>query len=434
MKPSLLMYAAAALAVPAAMAQSQVTFTKDVAPILADHCQVCHRVGQIAPMSLMTYQEARPWAKSIKAKVAAREMPPWFIDKNVGVQHFSNDNSLTDEQIATLVKWVDEGAPQGNLADMPPARQFPDGQAWQIGKPDIIVKLPKDYVLKARGPDQWPDILVDPGLKEDRYVQAVQIIPLKGQPSIHHIRTSLVEPKDDTVHSGQLDGNVDLETGEMGVFLNEYAIGKGGDVFREGSGRLVKAGTKVNFQFHLHSNGAETPVNVALGLKFYPLGYVPKHSVTSLTVGANEIDLRPHAADVRSDGYMPLIKPARLLSFQPHLHNRGKAECLEAIYPNGKTEMLSCARFLFNWHMNYVYDDDSAPLLPAGTVLHSIMWHDNSDNARFNPDPDAQITWGQRTVDEMGSAWLSYYYMSDEDFKIETEQRKAKQRAVTSTR
>jgi len=434
MKPSLLMYATAALAVPAAMAQSQVTFTKDVAPILADHCQVCHRVGQIAPMSLLTYQEARPWAKSIKAKVAAREMPPWFIDKNVGIQHFSNDNSLTDDQIATLVKWVDEGAPQGNLADMPPPRQFPDGQAWQIGKPDLIVKLPKDYVLKAKGPDQWPDILVDPGLKEDRYVQAVQIIPLKGQPSIHHIRTSLVVPKDDTVHSGQLDGNVDLETGEMGVFLNEYAIGKGGDVFREGAGRLVKAGTKVNFQFHLHSNGTETPVNVALGLKFYPLGYVPKHSVTSLTVGANEIDLRPHAADVRSDGYMPLIKPARLLSFQPHLHNRGKAECLEAIYPNGKTEMLSCARFLFNWHMNYVYDDDSAPLLPAGTVLHSIMWHDNSDNARFNPDPDAQITWGQRTVDEMGSAWLSYYYMSDEDFKIETEQRKAKQRAVTSTR
>ncbi len=434
MRTSFLLSAAATLAVSAAMAQSQVTFTKDIAPILADHCQVCHRAGQIAPMSLMTYQETRPWAKSIKAKVAAREMPPWFIDKNVGIQHFQNDNSLTDDQIATLVKWVDEGAPQGNLADMPPAKHFPDGQAWQIGNPDIVVKLPKDYVLKAKGPDQWPDILVDPGLKEDRYVQAVQIIPLKGQPSIHHIRTSLVVPKDDTVHSGQLDGNVDLETGEMGVFLNEYAIGKGGDVFREGAGRLVKAGTKVNFQFHLHSNGTETPVNVALGLKFYPLGYTPKHSVTSLTVGANEIDIRPHAADVRSDGYMPLIKPARLLSFQPHLHNRGKAECLEAIYPNGKTEMLNCARFLFNWHMNYVYDDDSAPLLPAGTVLHSIMWHDNSDNSRFNPDPDAQITWGQRTVDEMGSAWLSYYYMSDEDFKIETEQRKAKQRAVTSTR
>ena len=423
-----------AVALCAISVQAQVTFTKDVAPILAERCQICHRAGTFAPMSLMTYQEARPWAKSIKQKVVAREMPPWFIDKNVGIQHFSNDVSLSDQEIATIVKWVDSGAPQGNLADMPPPRQFPDGQVWQIGKPDLIVTLPKDVIVKAKGPDQWPDILVDPGLTEDRYIQGVQIIPTKGHAVIHHIRTSVVEPADDTVHSGQLDGNVALEIGEQGIFLNEYAIGKGGDVFREGSGRLIKAGTKVNFQFHLHSVGTETATNVQLGLKFYPRGYMPKHAITSLTVGANDIDLRPHEADVRSDGYMPLLKPARLLSFQPHLHNRGKAECLEAIYPTGKTEMLSCARFLFNWHLNYVYDEDSAPLLPAGTVLHSIMWHDNSDNAKYNPDPDAQITWGQRTIDEMGSAWLSYYYMSDEDFKIETEARKAKLRALTSTR
>ena len=425
---------ASSVALVAMSAQGQVTFTKDVAPILADHCQICHRTNTFAPMSLMTYQEARPWAKSIKAKVAAREMPPWFIDKNVGIQHFANDVSLSDQDIATIVKWVDSGAAEGNPKDMPPARQFPDEQVWQIGKPDLIVNLPKDVVVKAKAPDQWPDILVDPGLTEDRYVEAVQIIPTKGRQVIHHIRTSLVDTDAGTRHSGQLDGNVALETGEMGVFLNEYAIGKGGDVFREGAGRLIKAGTKVNFQFHLHSSGAETATNVALGLKFYPKGYTPKHAITSLTVGVNEIDLRPNAADVRSDAYMPLIKPARLLSFQPHMHNRGKAECLEAIYPNGKTEMLSCARFLFNWHLNYVYDEDSAPLLPAGTILHSIMWHDNTANSKFNPDPDAQITWGERTVDEMGSAWLSYYYMSDADFKIETEARKAKQKIVTSTR
>ena len=418
-----------------AVAQEQVTFTKDVAPILQERCQICHRVGTFAPMSLVTYEQARPWARSIKQKVLAREMPPWFIDKNVGVQHFSNDASLTDQEIATLVKWVDNGAPEGNPANMPPPRSFPDGQAWQIGKPDMIVTLPKDVIVKAKGPDWWPDILVDPGLTEDRYIQAVQIIPTKGNQVIHHIRTSIVEPDAGTRHSGQLDGNVALEVGEQGVFLNEYAIGKGGDVFPEGSGRLIKAGTKVNFQFHIHSSGTETPTNVALGLKLYPKGYQPKHSITSLTVGVNEIDLRPREANVRSDAYMPLIKPARLLSFQPHMHNRGKAECLEAIYPNGKTEMLNCARFLFNWHLNYVYADDAAPLLPAGTLLHSIMWHDNSADSKFNPDPDAQITWGERTIDEMGSAWLSYYYMSDEDFKKETEARKAKpQTTLTSTR
>jgi hypothetical protein len=243
---------ASSIALIAMSAQGQVTFTKDVAPILADHCQICHRTNTFARMSLMTYQEARPWAKSIKAKVAAREMPPWFIDKNVGIQHFANDVSLSDQDIATIVKWVDSGAPEGNPKDMPPARQFPDEQVWQIGKPDLIVNLPKDVVVKAKAPDQWPDILVDPGLTEDRYVEAVQIIPTKGRQVIHHIRTSLVDPDASTRHSGQLDGNVALEAGEMGVFLNEYAIGKGGDVFREGAGRLIKAGTKVNFQFHLH--------------------------------------------------------------------------------------------------------------------------------------------------------------------------------------
>src|SRR5579871_562731 len=415
-------------------AQNSVTFSKDVARIFQAHCQVCHRAGQIAPMSLLTYEETRPWARSIRQKVLAREMPPWFIDKNIGVQHFSNDVSLSEQEIATVVKWVDAGAPQGNPSDLPAPRQFSDEQVWQIGKPDLIVSLPKDVVVKAKGPDWWPDILVDPGLTEDRYIQGVQIIPTKGRTVIHHIRTSIVEPEAGTRHSGQLDGNVALEVGEQGVFLNEYAIGKGGDVFRDGSGRLIKAGTKINFQFHLHSSGAETPTNVALGLKFYPKGYVPQHVITSLTVGVNEIDIRPHESNVRSDAYMPLIKPARLLSFQPHMHNRGKAECLEAIYPNGKSEMLSCARFLFNWHLNYVYADDAAPLLPAGTVLHSIMWHDNSAENKFNPDPDAQVTWGERTIDEMGSAWLSYYYMSNEDFQKELEARNAKQRNLASAR
>ena len=415
--------------------QPQVTFAKDVAPILQKNCQVCHRPGSIAPMSLLTYGETRPWARSMKQKVVLREMPPWFIDKNVGIQHFSNDRSLTDDEIATIVQWVDAGAPQGNPADMPPPREFPDAETWQIGKPDLIVTLPKDLIVPARAPDQWPDILVDPGLKEDRYVRGVQIIPAKGYPVIHHIRTSIVEPTDASRGSGRLDGtDGSLEVGEQGVFLNEYAIGKQGDVFPEGSGRLIKAGTKINFQLHLHANGEDTPTNVALGIKFYPSGYVPKHVISSTTVSAPQVDIRPHTDNIRSDGYLVLKKAARLLSFQPHMHNRGKAECLEAIYPTGRVETLSCAKFRFNWHLNYVYSDDAAPLLPAGTVLHSIMWHDNTAKNPFNPDPDAQITYGQRTIDEMGSAWLSWYFMSDEDFKKETEERRARRATLTSSR
>jgi hypothetical protein len=415
--------------------KDEITFTKDIAPIFQESCQSCHHAGTFAPMSLVTYEETRPWARSIKQKVAAREMPPWFIDKNVGVQRFSNDVSLSDENIAKIVKWVDNGAPQGNPADMPAPLKFQSIETWQIGEPDLIVALPQDYVVKAKAPDQWPDILVDPKLTQDRYLKGVQIVPTKGFPVIHHIRTSIVEPTDGSANSGRLDGtDGSLAVGEQGVFLNEYAIGKRGDVFPAGSGRLIKAGTKINFQLHVHSVGQDTPANVALGLKFYPAGYTPNHVISSTTVSAPQVDIRPHQDNIRSDGYLTLVKAARLLSFQPHMHNRGKAECLEAIYPTGRTEMLSCAKFRFNWHLNYVYGDDAAPLLPAGTVLHSIMWHDNSAANPFNPDPDAQITYGQRTVDEMGSAWISWYYMSDEDYKKETEARRAQRSTLTSAR
>lgn len=419
----------------ATTAQASVTFSKDVAPIFQENCQVCHRPDSIAPMPLLNYQQARPWARAIKEQVILRQMPPWFIEKNVGVQHFSNDRSLSEREIDTIVKWVDAGAPEGNPADMPPPRRFPAQETWQIGEPDVIVSLPKDLVVKAKAPDQWPDILVDPGLKEDRYIQGVQIIPTKGYAVIHHIRTSIVEPADASRGSGQLDDVDTIEVGEQGVFLNEYAIGKQGDVFPEGSGRLIKAGTKINFQLHVHSNGKEdVPANVALGLKFYPPGYVPKHVISSMTVSAPQVDLRPHTDNIRSDGYKVLTRPARLLSFQPHMHNRGKAECLEAILPSGRVEVLSCAKFRFNWHINYVYADDAAPLLPAGTVLHAIMWHDNTSRNPFNPDPDAQITYGQRTVDEMSSAWLSWYYMSEDEYQKELEERRTRRTRLTSTR
>src|SRR5437773_2543581 len=321
----------AAVSASGQSAQAPVTFTKDVAPIFQARCQICHHPGTFAPMSLTTYEDARPWARSIKEKVLMREMPPWHLDKNVGVQYFSNDISLTDEQIATIVKWVDAGAVKGNPADMPPARKFDDNETWQIGEPDRVITLPKDVIVKAKAPDQWPDILVDPGLTEDRYIKGVQIIPVKGFPVIHHIRTSIVEPTNETRNSGKLDDtDGSLEVGEQGVFLNEYAIGKKGDVFPDGSGRLIKAGTKINFQLHLHSTGTETPTNVALGLKFYPKGYTPNHVISSTTVSVNEIDLRPNTSNIRSDGYLTLAKPARLLSFQPHMHNRGKAKLAAA--------------------------------------------------------------------------------------------------------
>jgi hypothetical protein len=413
----------ASVAVLALSAQGQVTFTKDVAPILESRCQVCHRPNTFAPMSLLTYEEARPWAKSIKQKVAAREMPPWYIDKNVGVRHFKNDVSLSDQQIATIVKWVDSGAPKGDAADMPPPRKFDDSDQWHL-RPDLIVKLPKDRIVPAKGADQWIDVLVDAGLTEDRYIKGIEVKPITGFRAVHHVTTSMKNEED-----AAGDGDV------QGTFLNEYALGKNADVFPDGAGRLIKAGSKINFNLHLHSIGQETPINVALALELYPKGYQPKYAETTEKIGdPKDLDIPPNTDNVRFDAYQTLAKPARLLSFQPHMHNRGKASCMEAIYPGGhKVEMISCvSHYQFAWHLVYLYNEDEQPLLPAGTVLHLTSWYDNSANNKFNPDADNTITYGQRTIDEMGGAWVSYYNLSEADYKQQVEARKAKLASVGS--
>ena len=409
----------ASIAVFAVSAQAQVTFTKDVAPILQARCQTCHRPDTFAPMSLLTYEDARPWAKSIKQKVVAREMPPWYIDKNVGVRHFSNDVSLSDQEIATIAKWVDGGALKGNASDMPPPRRFDDSAQWHM-QPDLIVTLPKDQLVPGKAADRWIDVLVDPGLTEDRYIKGIEVKPIKGFKAVHHVTTSMKHEDDAD------DGGADAV---QGTFLNEYALGKNADVFPDGAGRLIKAGTKINFNLHLHAIGQDTPANVALGLKFYPKGYTPKYSETTEKIGdPKDLDIPANSDGVRFDAYNTLTKPARLLSFQPHMHNRGKASCMEAIYPGGhKVEMLSCvSHYQFAWHIVYLYDEADQPLLPAGTVLHLTSWYDNSVGNKFNPDADNTITYGQRTIDEMGGAWVSYYNLTDEEYKQQVEARKAK--------
>src|SRR5262245_17577336 len=204
---------------------SPVTFAKDVAPILQKSCQTCHRPGQIAPMSLLTYEDARPWARAIKQKVSSREMPPWYIDRHVGITKFKDDPSLTDAEIATIAQWADAGAPQGNPVDMPPPRQFSDVDKWHIGKPDIVVTLPKAYELRANGPDEFYDVDVDPGFKEDMYIAAVETKPeAYAFKVVHHATVNMIEDEDED---------------PVGLFFNEYALGKNGDIFPPNSGRLI---------------------------------------------------------------------------------------------------------------------------------------------------------------------------------------------------
>ncbi len=303
----------------AVAAEGPPTFTKNVAPIFQKACDNCHRPGSIAPMSLLTWKDARPWARSVKEKVASRAMPPWHIDRNVGVTKFKNDPSLTDAEIATIAAWVDGGAPEGNPADMPPPLKFTDADKWHLGKPDLIVSMPKAYMLKAKGGDEYFDAEIDPGFTEDMYIAAVETKPDQGYKVIHHCTTNLIE---------------DPEEDPVGLFLNEYAIGKEADIFPGNSGRLIKAGSKIHFNIHLHPNGTETPVQVSLGLKLYPKGTVPKYVAFTQHMGdVSELDL-PAGQVTRNDGYFRLPRPAELSAYQPHFHTLGKAQCVEAIYPD----------------------------------------------------------------------------------------------------
>ncbi len=432
--------AAAAMLTQAISAQApvkagarQVTFARDVAPILQRSCQNCHRPDSMAPMSFLTYEDVRPWARAIKQKVTAREMPPWFIDRTVGITRFKDDPSLSDRDIQTIAAWVGAGAVKGDPADMPPARQFESDDLWHIGKPDVVVKSAR-HTVPAVGSDWWGDYVVDTGLSEDRYLKAVETKPAPGAKKVvHHAVTFLMQDEGDADLIGRgpvVQGN----TGETGGFLNEYAVGKNGDMFPEGTGRLVKAGAKIRFNLHYHPVGEETVDQTEVALVFYPKGYKPKYYIQASHTGDFEdLDLPAGMDNIRSDGYTRLAKNARITSFQPHLHNRGKAQCMEAIYPDGKVEQLNCVNnYQFGWHIVYNYTDDIQPLLPAGTMLHVISWHNNTASNRYNPDPKNWVGFGQRSIDDMSFAWVNYIWLTDEDFKTQVEQRKAKGNTQTT--
>ena len=403
--------------------QGTPTFTKDVAPILQKSCMNCHRAGSLGPMSLTTYDEARPWVRSIRQKVSAREMPPWYIDRHVGISKFKDDPSLTEKEIDTIVRWAENGAPRGNPADMPPNPKFEELGLWHIGKPDLVITLPKDVVVAANAPDQWKDFVVDPGLTEDRWLMAVETKPTKGSRVVHHAVTNLIAPE-----------GAEPLADQRGSLLNEYALGKNADMFPAGSARGVKAGSKINFNLHLHSIGEETAANVEVGLRFYPKGFEPSHIVDIVPVAGSDLDIPPNTDNVRVDSYFRLKSAVQVLSFQPHMHNRGKALCIEAILPgdgvasieHGDPIMpLSCVdRYQFAWHISYHYADDVQPLLPAGTVLHVTAWHNNTAGNRFNPDPSQHVTFGQRTVDDMSFAWMKFLYLTDEEYKQQVAERK----------
>ena len=439
---------------PAGPTARPVTFAKDVAPILQDKCQQCHQPNSIAPMSLISYEDARPWARSMKQRVITRQMPPWHIDPSVGVHEFKNDMSLTDAQIDTIVRWVDGGAPEGDPKDMPPPKPLVTDNEWQAvrdgyGPPDLVIRS-SEYSMPAKHQDVWYRPMSDVPLTEPRWARMVEIRPtnLKGRRIVHHSIAYLVLNNDpDSVNQGTANGfgtaaadptPVDLVNRRPQ--LMEWAIGKGYDRFRDGTGKLMLPGEKISWDQHLHAVGEDITSGSEIGIWFYPKGQEPKKR--SYLIGFTGlrkqefVDIPPNSI-ASTDGFTVLKENTLITNFQPHFHLRGKAMQVEAILPDGKNQIISyVGKFNFNWMTNYIYTDDAAPVFPKGTVIHVSAWYDNTRANPYNPDPDQWVGYGDRTVDEMAHAWMNVVYLNDDEYKALVAERKAKaeKAAPTSTK
>ena len=423
---------------PGGRAQGEVTFSKDIAPLLQRSCENCHRPQGAAPMPLITYEDVRPWARSIKNRTMSREMPPWFIDKNIGIQRYKDDPSLSNEEIAAIVSWVDGGVPRGNPADLPPPRQWPVG-GWNYGTPDLIVSSPEGTV-EASAADWFGEWGYTPaGLIEDRYIKAIEVKEVRTYENtatavdntgradlslfvVHHALITAEAPEDTIL---PLDcGNASSCT-RNDDFSLVYELGQNATIFPDEFGVTLPAGSVINFNsMHLHSIGREVRARLDVGFSLHPKGYQPKYQQRSGGLrGASmydyEFDIPGNDDNVMRDGFHRLTQPAKMLTFEPHLHSSGKRMCFEALYPNNRREMLSCADYDHNWVKVYVYEDDVAPLLPAGTVVHVMGWYNNSVTNKNVVDPRNWKGYGNRSIDDMFVGITRMISLTEEEFHAE---------------
>ena len=417
--------------VAAQQAHEEITYAKHVAPILQENCQICHQPNSVAPMSLLTYEQAKLYAPLIKVKVENRVMPPWHINRSVGIQKFQNDRGLTDDQIATIVQWVDGGAVFGDEKDLPAPVEFPDPNRWQLadrfGEPDLIIKS-EPYTLAAVTQDKWFRPTVETGLTEPRWVRAIEMKPSypEGRKIIHHSLAFLVQEEESI--AGLASTATEAQS-SAGLFM-EWAVRKVGEIFPPDAGKLMLPGSKIRWEVHMHAIGEEVKDNqIELGVYLYPKDYVPKSRTVLRALsatGRSGLDIPPGEVAVTQQFHV-LQAPARLENFQPHMHMRGKAMSIEAIYPDGRQELFSSVNnFQWNWHVNYVYAEDVAPLVPKGTTLVITAWHDNTPQNPNNPDPEQWVGWGDRTVDEMAHAWVDVTYLEQGEYERLVAEREAK--------
>jgi mono/diheme cytochrome c family protein len=417
--------AALALSAPAAVsAQAEnevVTFSRDIAPILQRSCQSCHRPDGVAPMALVTYQDVRRYASAIARRTAIRDrmgaMPPFYVEKDIGIQHYKNDPSLSDAEVAAIASWAANGAPEGNPADLPEPLVFEDAVGWRLGEPDLVVST-QNFLVEDVAPDWWGDIQSIPtGLTEDRYVASVEIREIndvaetRGQTNRQTVGGRYV------IHHIVWSTRVLDDPSQPAVGWPVHEVGRNPDIFDDDAGRLLRAGSSiVSESTHLHSNGRDTNARVEFGFRFHPVGYEPKYRQALLAFGnGSDIDIRAGEKDQELHAYTVLQQHTKIVSFEPHLHAPGARMCLEAIW-GFNIETLSCVGYDHNWVRGYQYDDDHQPLLPRGTILHITGYMDNTTD---NPNvPDAR-NWqgsGNRSVANMFIDLGERLALTDEQF------------------
>ncbi|HSB11755.1 MAG TPA: thiol-disulfide isomerase [Blastocatellia bacterium] len=374
---------------------AKVTFTRDVAPIFYNRCIECHRPGEVAPMSLITFSEARPWAKAIKQKVVDRSMPPWLASPDS--HQFKNDRRLSQKEIDTISAWVDAGAPKGEDKDLPPAPKFEEG--WAIGKPDAVVYLDRDMPVPAEGVVPYKYVTVPTNFDEDKWVQAAEIRP-GNRKVVHHIIIFVQEPGGKTELSGEGSSR-----GGRGFKLCGFAPGEQPKTFPPGTGRLIKKGSKLTFQLHYTPNGEAATDRSYVGLIFSKAA-IQKVAQTGTAINAGfVIPAGEGNYEVRSSWAAP--EAVRIVDLMPHMHVRGKDFTYTAVYPDGRSEIvLRVPRYDFNWQLLYQLKE---PLyLPKGARLDCVAHFDNSPKNKYNPDPTKEVRWGDQTWEEMMIGWFDY--------------------------
>ncbi len=431
-----------ALLVPGLGAQQasheEVTFTRDIVPILQRSCQTCHRDGGVGPMSLVTYQQVRRYSSRIVYKTGLRDvagaMPPWYVEKDIGIQHFKNDPSLSDWEVAAIAAWVENGMPEGNPADMPPPRVFPNDEVWIAGEPDLIVKT-NEILVEAGAPDWWGEIESVPvGLTEDRYVASVEIKEVNdvdnrsgsddrqtvGRRYVFHHMIWSTRVVDDGANTGQF---ADRDETDVGWPVHE--VGRNPDMFAPEAGRLLRAGSSVvSNSIHLHSNGVDTRAHLEIGFRFHPKGYEPEYARARLGLGNGvDIDIRGNEKDQELHAYRTLNEHTKIVTFEPHVHAPGARMCLEAIW-GYNVETLSCVGYDHNWVRGYAYADDAAPLLPKGTILHIVGYMDTTKDNINIADPRNWQGAGNRSVTNMFIDLGMRVSMTDEQFVREMAKRR----------